>query len=236
MLTLESFLGRYNQSETPTGDMVLSLEERYTQPQPARLIVNISFLDLLKDPHLLELLTNHRIPLLRIRHLGAYSVVTRETLMSSFQVAVKRLRPADQLPIRLLFLSGFDYYQVNKDLNLAGFPCATPLVATHNRFISLWINGKQPPDEIPNIPASRVKRYQHFQEYVRQLWYQVNDFKQSGKWDSSWVLDDKPQNYRVVEGVEDGQPRYTSIDPVSRIRKLHQIMEYLEQMGQPPGS
>lgn len=140
---------------------------------------------------------------------GHYGFVTKEDIKgvlgikTQVRVAVKR--------IYFQFLSkisGFDQFIAMRGLIEQGFHCAEPLLATHDHFLSKWVEGNA-----ENFEGANQEVEDSY--FIDELLRAVKRLKDSDKWQKGWRLDVFSNNYFARDlGSANPKDRYTIIDPI----------------------
>lgn len=134
---------------------------------------------------------------------GKFGIVTMENMgkrLDPISVAVKR--------IKNFGMTGFEYFDAITLLQSEGVPCASPVAATRERYLSRWVSG------VLFMHSARVP-YQLFDEYQTALAQKVGELKMQGKWDDKWFLDNSEDGFAVHDiNSENPLDRFTAIDPV----------------------
>lgn len=171
---------------------------------PFHLVVNPNYLKNLNN--IARLCNpNEKFPIKGRIYSGKFGIVTRENMgnrLDPISVAVKR--------IKNFGMTGFEYFDAMTLLQSEGVPCASPVAATRDRYISRWVSG------LSFYYATLEQVSQNsFNEYFDALVERVEDLESEGRWNEAWFLDSSEDSF-ILRDVNSSNPieRFTAIDPV----------------------
>lgn len=147
---------------------------------------------------------------------GETGTVVKEKVCGA-NFAVKRLFDAQKLEeihSHHVYLPGFEYFRKFVDLQNEGHLVADPVLATENRFVTRWVDGK-----IPHYPADKWDHEakgdegMKFELYTIALKDTAIKLREQGVWGQEIVIDDIPPNFKIA-GRKGNEPVFIAIDAI----------------------
>lgn len=206
----ETLLRRGRAFMLPTGDVSCGSPESRIDGEG--LIVSPTGIQLVRNGLLLgRLLDQSRDPVFfeNPLHHGYNGDVVRANIADrlgrqTLDVAVKKINKGISY-FREIDTTGVEQFTALRALEDMGINCATPLIATRNRLITVWTDK----------PMADYQLDKELDKFFTELEKIRAKLISSGKWDSEWIIDYSPLNYAVNNlSSENPLDWFTVIDPM----------------------
>lgn len=201
--------------QLPSGDVLYESSSyfagsyRQLPDEPFKLLVSSEGQQLSNRKEFINLVDLSVIPPIdRKVFRGHHGFVTREEIKGFLGLERKAVVAVKRIYVQCLNrISGFTQFQAMKDLMEAGFYCATPLLATRDRFVSQWIDGV-------NATSEGTEQLKD-SDFTSLLLNAARALKNSGRWPTKWKLDTFSNNFFIRNACATNlKDRYVIIDPI----------------------